>query len=212
MDDRIDTLARKIWDYMLLHHEMRKMDCIFALGSNHTRVASRAAELYRQEFGDYIICAGGFGKDTKYLKSEAEVFAEIIISEGVPQDKVLIEPNSTNTGENILFVKKLLAERNLNPQSFILVQKPYMERRTFATFSKQWEGKECLLTSPKISYEEYGKDTVFKKLYIAVMVGDLLRIREYPKLGFQVEQHIPEDVWDAGQELLKLGFNKYDLK
>ncbi len=43
------------------------------------------------------------------------------------------------------------------------------------------------------------------------MVGDLERIKEYPKLGFQIEQEIPDKVWEAGQELIKLGYNKFLL-
>jgi hypothetical protein len=44
-----------------------------------------------------------------------------------------------------------------------------------------------------------------------VMVGDLQRIKEYPKLGFQIEQEIPKDVWEAWEELVKLGYIKYLL-
>lgn len=108
-------------------------------------------------------------------------------------------------------MKKLLIDLGLNLKSFILVQKPYMERRTYATFKKQWPEAECIVTSPKISFEEYAKDEDFKRRYINVMVGDLLRIREYPKRGFQIEQEIPKEVWDAGQRLVELGFNKYVL-
>lgn len=44
------------------------------------------------------------------------------------------------------------------------------------------------------------------------MVADLIKIKEYPKLGFQIEQNMPEEVWNAGQELIKLGYNKYLIK
>lgn len=208
----IDELAKTIWDYMLMHQEMKPMDAIFVLGSNDTRVPGRALELYQQGYGKYVICAGGNGKASDFIRPEAEIFGEIIISGGVPKEKVILEPNSTNTGENILFVKKLLEEKDYSFNSFILVQKPYMERRTYATFCKQWSGPECLVTSPNISYEEYAKDEEFKKRFINVMVGDLLRIREYPKLDFQIPQDIPEDVWEAGQKLIELGFDRYILK
>ena len=108
-------------------------------------------------------------------------------------------------------MKKVLHDLKLHFTSFILVQKPYMERRTFATFRKQWPEAECLVTSPQISFEEYGRDEDFKKRYINVMVGDLLRIQEYPALGYQIEQEIPSEVWNAGQRLLMLGFDKYAL-
>ena len=92
---------------MLMHHTLKPMDAIFVLGSNDTKVALRAAELYLQGYGSWVICAGGNGKDSRFLRPEAEIFSKIIIDAGVPRDKVIIENKSANTGENILFVKNL---------------------------------------------------------------------------------------------------------
>ncbi len=119
---------------MLMHHELKPMDAIFALGSNDTSVAERAAELYLQGYGKHLIFAGGNGKASDLPKPEAEVFADIAIAKGVLQDTIIIENKSSNTGENVQFVKKLLQDKGLGLKSFLLVQKPYMERRTYATF------------------------------------------------------------------------------
>jgi uncharacterized SAM-binding protein YcdF (DUF218 family) len=207
----IDQHAQIVWDYMLMHNVLKPMDAIFILGSNDTTVAERAAELYHQGLAPYVICSGGFGKGARFSRPEAEVFGDVLLEHGVPKEKIILEPEATNTGENVLFVKKLLEKGGYHFTSFILVQKPYMERRTFATFKKQWPEADCLVTSPQISYTQYTADPDFKKRCIATMVGDLIRIKEYPKLGFQIEQEIPENVWQAGQELVKLGFNKYVL-
>lgn len=43
------------------------------------------------------------------------------------------------------------------------------------------------------------------------MVGDLQRIKEFPKLGFQIEQDIPSDVWEAFEALVARGYDKYLL-
>ena len=69
---------------------------------------------------------------------------------GVPRANILIENQSTNTGENVRLTRQLLAERGLDPESFILVQKPYMERRSFATFRKVWPEKRVTVTSPQV--------------------------------------------------------------
>ena len=208
----IDFYAKKIWDYMLLHHELHPADLILVLGSNSLLTAEYAAELYNKGFAPYVLCSGGFGKDTKFKKPEAEVFADVLADSGVPKDKILVENKSTNTGENILFSKQLLLKKNIIVGKIIAVQKPYMERRTYATLSKQWISIEFQVTSPQSSFEDYMKDNEFKNKSISVMVGDLLRIREYPKLGFQIEQEIPDDVWEAGQELIKMGYDKYLIK
>lgn len=212
--NEVDKNAKIIWDYMLMHHDLKKVDVIFALGSNDTRVAERAAELYALGYAPYVICAGGFGKRTMFDKPEAEIFADILIKNGVPKDKIIIENKSTNTGENILFTQNLLKEKGFDFKSFILVQKPYMERRTYTTCKKQWPEIDIVVTSPEVSFEEYHKekDQDFKNRFIDVMVGDLQRIKEYPKLGFQIEQDIPDEVWDAYEKLVELGFTKYAIK
>jgi len=44
---------------------------------------------------------------------------------------------------------------------------------------------------------------------ISIMVGDLQRIREYPARGFQIPQNIPDDVWDAYNELVRAGYDRH---
>ncbi len=210
--EHVDILAKKIWDYMLMHQELKQADLIFVLGSNDIRVADRAAELFLQGFAPLVVCSGGNGKNTKYVETEAKVFSERMIKLGVPREKIILEPNSTNTGENVRFTRMLLGQLGIAVSKVIAVQKPYMERRTFATIRKQWPEIELTVTSPQLTCEEYRVDEDFNKRFINVMVGDLIRIREYPKLSFQIEQEIPEDVWHAGQELLKLGYDKYAIK
>ena len=39
--------------------------------------------------------------------------------------------------------------RTVHPKKFIVVQKPYMERRSYATFKKVWPEKEIIVTSLK---------------------------------------------------------------
>jgi len=131
---------------------------------------------------------------------------------GVPSDRVLIENRSTNTGENILFTKQLLAKHGIDPERFILVQKPYMERRSFATFRKVWPEKAVLVTSPRVSFDEYlngySNEALSKDDVISIMVGDLQRIKLYPDKGFQIHQEIPHDVWSAYEELVEAGYNQ----
>ena len=209
----IDKNAKIIWDYMKMNHSFKKMDAIFILGSNDIRVADRAAELYQNKFASVIICSGGNGKDSSFLKTEAEVFSERLIYLGIPKSHIILESRATNTGENILYTKKIILEKNLDIKSFILVQKPYMERRTYASFKKQWPEPEIIVTSPQISFEDYSNENEeFKYKWIEVMVGDLQRIIEYPKRGFQIKQEVPKCVFEAWKNLVDIGFTKYFLK
>ncbi|HMD83798.1 MAG TPA: YdcF family protein [Terriglobia bacterium] len=206
----IDTLAKKIWDYHHMNQPIEKAGCIVALGSNDIRVADRAAELYREGWAPLVIFSGGKGNLTStWERPEAEVFAERPMAMGVPQEKILAENESTNTGENVAFVKKLLAEHRHHPAKIIVVQKPYMKRRTFATFKQLWPEQEFVVTSPQIAFEDYPNAELPRDLTINIMVGDLQRIRLYPAKGFQIYQDIPRDVQDAYHKLIALGYTNW---
>ncbi|MGZ8539529.1 MAG: YdcF family protein [Chitinophagaceae bacterium] len=208
------SLAQQLWDYHHMNHLPAKSDCILALGSHDLRVADRAAELYLQGWAPLVIMSGGFGNFTQDMWSEAEAdqFAAIAIERGVPAEAILIENRSTNTGENILFTQQLLEQKGLDLQNFIVVQKPYMERRSYATFKKHWPGKNLLVTSPQIPFSEYATNDIPIERVIHIMIGDLQRIRIYPAKGFQINQEIPATVWNAYEQLVALGFDKHLVK
>jgi uncharacterized SAM-binding protein YcdF (DUF218 family) len=217
MDDRIRALAGKIWDYHHLDHQLVQADAILVLCSHDTAVAAHAAELFLQGWAPLLIFAGGLGAITRRLwhEPEADQFAGIAIAMGVPKDRILVENSSTNTGENILFTKRMLAGKGLDPQTFIVVQKPYMERRSYATFRKVWPEKHVYVTSPRVSLDDYLREYSHGALtpddVIGIMVGDLQRIRLYPAKGFQIHQDMPDDVWGAYEELVDAGYDKYLL-
>ena len=204
-------LARILWDYHHVNHKLEKADCILVLGSHDLRVADRGAELYLQGFAPVLIFSGGLGNFTQghWDEPEADKFAKIAVSHGVPEEAILIENKSTNTGENIRFTKELLKSKGLDPESFIVVQKPYMERRSFATFKKNWPEKNLMVTSPQISFEDYPTEEIPIEKVIHILVGDLQRIKEYPEMGFQTFQEIPAEVWEAYENLVERGYKDH---
>jgi uncharacterized SAM-binding protein YcdF (DUF218 family) len=215
MEERLTKLAENIWNYHKMNQPLDKADAILVLCSHDERVAERSVELYRDGFAPLIIFAGGAGTITKQLwtEPEAERFARIAKRAGVPQEKILIENRSSNTGENIRFTRELVEELGLNLRKFILVQKPYMERRSYATFRKLWPDKEVLVTSPQICFEDYLRDysnnALSRSDVVSIMVGDLQRIRLYPARGYQIEQEVPAEIVSAYDELVAAGFTKY---
>ena len=210
----ITLLAQKLWDYHHMNHTLVKADCILALGSHDLRVAERAADLYLEGWAPLIIMSGGLGNLTQniWTEPEADKFAAVAVQRGVPEKDILIENRSTNTGENILFTQQLLEKKGLAINDFILVQKPYMERRSYATFKKHWPEKNLLVTSPQISFEDYPTDIIPIEKVINIMTGDLQRIKIYPSKGFQIYQAIPAEIWHAFEKLVSFGFNKHLIK
>ena len=215
MDQQIYQLAETIWDYHRMKQPVAPADAILVLCSHDERVAERGAQLFLDGFAPLIIFSGGHGAITRRLwqEPEAERFARIAMSLSVPRESILIESDSTNTGENIAFTKRLLEEKKLDLEKFIVVQKPYMERRSYATFRKLWPKKDVTVTSPQVSFgsylAEYANRVLSAADVISIMVGDLQRIKIYPALGYQIEQEIPEQVWQAYEGLVRAGYDKF---
>jgi len=215
MTDHIHELAVKLWEYHHTNHQLAKADAILVLCSHDVRVAERGAALFLEGWAPLLIFSGGLGVITKAMWSEpeADLFARIALGMGVPAEQMLLENRSTNTGQNVLFTKQLLEERRLDLASFIVVQKPYMERRSYATFKKVWPEKHVIITSPQDSFDAYLSTYSHPGLtpddVISIMVGDLQRIKIYPDKGFQIPQPIPDDVWSAYQALIKAGYDRH---
>lgn len=209
---QIDSHARVLWDYLRMNHQLTKADAILCLGSNDLRVGTYAAELFQEGWAPLLVYSGGKGRLTSYFPmAEADLFAQHAREMGVPEENILIENQSTNTGENIRFTYNLLQQRKIRLRSLIVVQKPYMERRSYATFKKQWPGPpvDFMVTSPRLSFEEYPNADLLREHIINILVGDLQRMKVYAELGFQIPQDIPPHVWHAYEQLVKAGYTKH---
>lgn len=204
----VDQQAKIIWDYMLVRDDLKPADIIICLGSHDLNTARRAAELYLQKMAPKILITGGRGKLTKHAaQTESAAFAAIMYAAGVPEDDVLIEEKSSNTGENVQFSHELLNDIQMYIISAIVVTKPYMERRAKATFAQFWPELQTTMTSQQISHEEYMETSALgKEKSVNVMVGDLQRIMTYPAKGWMTPQIVPENVKAAYNYLIGSGY------
>ena len=139
-------------------------------------------------------------------------FARVAMACGVPEADILMETESTNTAENILFTRRLLEERGI-PHSHILgVHQPFMERRIFAAMGVYWPEPRFTVTSPQVTIPEYLEDAkkqgVTENAAVSVIVGDFQRMDLYAKKGYQIPQEIPEEAWAAFRQLVALGYDK----
>ncbi|HBE22835.1 MAG TPA: hypothetical protein DDW21_05230 [Verrucomicrobiales bacterium] len=207
LDHSTLTAARLLWDFHRLGHCVVPADGILVFGSNDLRVATRAAELFHQGMGKWILFSGARGRMTQdWPGTEAETMAQVAIDAGVPKSAILIENRATNTGENIRFSRELLAERGITLHEAMFVQKPYMERRTLAALEVQWSDISLQVTSPPLTIEQYVAGHHSWDEVIAAMVGDLQRIIDYPSRGFASVQDVPASVLAAWNDLISLGY------
>lgn len=208
------SLAEVLWKYHDIPNQPSRADVILALGSSDTRVAAEAAKLALDGVAPLLVFTGGHGKVTGHNggDTEARRFARIAESMGVTEDMMLLEESATNTGDNFVKSRSLLASTGRSPRTAIFVTKPYMKRRALATALKQWPDVQWIPHAPPIPFDQYPDDTVPPEQMIQLMVGDLQRIAIYPSMGFQAEQFIPTNVWAAYHGLVTLGFDRYVIK
>jgi len=206
----VDGWARTLWDYHHVGHSLEKADGILVLGSHDTRVAERGAELLLAGWAPLLLFSGHLGGLTSrmWTRSEAEIFADVAAGLGVPRDRILVEARSTNTGENVVFSRRLLAEKGLLWRTAIAVQKPYMERRTLATLRQRWPELEVVVTSPQIAFDDYPTAEIGKDDVIHIMVGDLQRLIVYGQKGWSVPQDVPPAVLEAYARLVGAGYTR----
>ena len=203
-----------IWDYLGMHQTPAKADCIVGFGNFNTNIARRAAELYHQGYAPKIMFTGGLGRNTTHLFTEPEAvrFARVAMECGVPEEDIILEDKSTNTKENIDFMREILEKQGIPHDHVLGVHQPFMERRIVAALGIYWPELNFTVTSPQVTIPEYlaaaKQQGMTENASVSVIVGDFQRIELYAKLGYQTPQVIPEECWDAYHKLIAMGFDK----
>lgn len=211
-EHRADALT--VWDYHQMHLQARPVSVGIGLGSHDLGVAVFAAQLYHQGLFPILVFSGANSPTTagRFPRGEAVHFAEHAITLGVPESAIIVEPRATNTGQNIDYARSALAEAGVDVDSVLLISKPYMERRAFATARRVWPDVEALCASEPLTFDDYLTSIGDHKLVIDMLVGDLQRIIEYPALGFAVSQDVPDEVEVAYKRLLAAGYDSRLLR
>lgn len=201
--------AERVWDFHQVGHEARPCEAAIALGCNDIGVATYAAELYRRGLFPVVVFTGATSRDTAevFPRGEAVHFRERALELGVPDEAILVEPEATNTGDNITLSREVLRRAGFEPKSVLLVSMPYMERRAYATCRRLWPAATPVCTSAALTLEEYVKTIGDAAEVVDMMIGDLQRIMEYPSRGFAIEQPVPSAVAEAFRRLVAAGFD-----
>lgn len=130
----MSTIAVSIWNYGK-SDEKSPSDVAIVLGAAildgevspvYRERINHGIYLYENGYVDYIILTGGFGEGS--YKSDSQVAKEYALSQGVPEERILIEEKSTITEENLEFSKEVMEENNL--ETAIIVSDPLHMKRS----------------------------------------------------------------------------------
>lgn len=200
-----------VYNYLKNNDKLPEKADAIVVGGAGTRIdmAERAAEIFHSGISDLIVVSGF--KHPDFEENEAELLAKKIISLKVPKENIIIEPNASNTAENLIFSAEKLKEKGIAPDKIILVHRPFMTRRFKATAEAQWPRikPKFYVTSVDEDFDRYLEREETDQLRERTMksiLGDYKRISDYAEKGWQTPQPKNEEAENAFNVLIKAGF------
>lgn len=235
----VNTVGRWLAEDNLPYNPPALQADLVVLAGNAVIPAIDAACRLASELDVPLLISGGIGHSTTFLyaaiarhphyntvrttgKAEATILAEIARAFWhIPPERLLVEDQSTNCGENARFSAAMIQHHHLPVKRGIVVQDPTMQRRTMATFARVYRDKPDApqwSSHPGIVPELQNSDDglVFRgggeglwpvERYLSLVLGEFPRLRDdingYGPLGrdFIVHVDIPADVEAAWQIL-----------
>lgn len=204
----IDADVRTLWEFNHMGHEPRSVDVGVGLGSHDLGVADHVVDLFGQGFFPWIVFTGANAPTTisRFPRGEAVHYRERAIARGVPDDVILVEARARHTVENIQFTAALLGERGIDPESVLLVSRPYRQRRAYTICRKHWPDVTVVCSSLPLSLDDYVAAIGDEDLVVNMLVGDTQRLWVYAEKGWAIEQEVPPAVGAAYRRLVDAGY------
>lgn len=155
-------------------------DLIFVFGGNTLELPIKAAKLFHQGMAPKIIVNGHSGTfgNRDWVDPEAIVFKRKLIELAVPEDAIIVQANSKNTLEDVIFSKEYLA----NLKKVIIVAKPLHQLRALLTIKKQIPDLEyinqpcnfdAILDTESVKLSRFNEELSRLKVYS--VKGDILK-------------------------------------
>jgi uncharacterized SAM-binding protein YcdF (DUF218 family) len=129
-----------IADYVMPEVAEGRADLGLLFGTRHgveEFCAAAHALWQRGMFARLLVSGGATGGQAR---PEAEVIAERLMQLGMPQDALILETAATNTGENVIFSRRL-AEETIglaSIRSLLVIGKVCSMRRYLMTLARHW--------------------------------------------------------------------------
>lgn len=132
-----------ITDFLFIEDHPRKADMIFIPGGGYGEIAINGAALYNQGYAQWIMPSGGHSilkerfegavSPQKYVgkvfQAECDFLSEILIDEGVPDERILREKNASFTYENAIYSRKMVDDKKLTIHTALISCQAYHARR-----------------------------------------------------------------------------------
>lgn len=238
--DQVDNI-NIIGSFLAMRDNLpEKIDAIILLGSSLISHLEMISTMYHSGKLKKLFIVGGIGHSTKHLYSnienflpfkkyldkrlsESELYYKILCNYyQIPKDVMMVEKYSTNCGDNASSAYKMSLHQSFKFNVTMLIQDPTMQRRSYASFLKEWKDEQTTFINytpfiPKLGLNS-NNHVYFKEplnppwtinRYVELVMGEIPRIRD-DKNGYGPNGHsyivhvtIPKTVEKAYQFLAK---------
>src|SRR4028118_1267442 len=145
--------AERITQYMDVTAVSKEADLLFLFGTMLPEPAYMAADAFARKWVKYVVVTGGDNRHTG--ANEAEAHLQILLNNGVPRERNVVENESRNTRENVLFaLPHLMKCLDLNSiKSIMVLTKWHHCRRAMMTLKRHLPAGTRYFS---LSYEQGG--------------------------------------------------------
>jgi len=211
VDDHLETIAGWL---ALEDPEPDHVDVLLLFGGSLPDAWDAAADLVLGGRVGTLVLVGGEGHTTDVLRavlgddrgsSEADLMAAYLARRHGIEDW-LVEPQSTNCGDNVVLAREVVLGHGLAPSTVGLVQDPTMQRRMDAVCRLVWpEVRAVNRPGPRSG----GRYRWPRDRWVSLLMGEVPRLRDDadgygPRgRGFQAPVEVPGEVEAAYAAVLR---------
>lgn len=159
--------------FLIVNEPLKKSDIIVVYSGDSGERTVKGVELFKKGYADYIIFSGGTVYDDIRM---ANLMTNHAIKLGIPEEKIIKEPEASSTYENALFTKDILVKNSF--KSVILVTSNYHSRRSQLTTKKVLEGTGIELITVS-SNDEFNKNWWKDGRSVVICINEYIKILGY---------------------------------
>jgi hypothetical protein len=186
MLNKNDPLHEMVYDNLVVSKEPEKSDALFVFGSPNNLRIQKAIELYKAGLSDKIVISGHGPFYASHTQSEAERMAEVALSEGIPEEVLVLESEAITIPDNVKRTLDLFKKLEFKPAKIIIVASPFALRRCEMDWYKftPWNIEIIPVASDSLSYD------LTREGWTTTSRGIRVILNEYAKLIFEAKMDL----------------------
>ena len=173
--------TQAISDFIFVENSvLTPCEVILVPGGSRPQLAEKAAELFSKGMAKYILFSGSANYRIADYPNEAEYLKAMAMGCGVPEDRIICEPNATHTIENAEFSMAILREMKIDISKVILVCKAFHSRRALLSYQYIFPESTEFLVATTVDNNGFSKENWTEKPeFITRVMSEVEKIGKY---------------------------------